>query len=221
MLRVVLYVDGFNLYHALDELNAPQLKWLDLRALGRVFVDPQVHDLVGVKYFSAYATWRADSMMRHRLYVAALEAHGVEAVMGRFKERHRRCPKCDRSYLTHEEKETDVNIGINLVGDAHHNRFDRALLCSNDSDLAPVVAQVRRDFPGKSVRILTPPGRRTSKELVAAAGDRKNVSTIKRIHVERSRLPEKTILPEGKVVAIPARYTFESAAKKPTEPWKT
>ena len=28
--RVAVYVDGFNLYHAIDELRDNQLKWLDL-----------------------------------------------------------------------------------------------------------------------------------------------------------------------------------------------
>ena len=33
MTRIIAYVDGFNLYHAIDNLNRPALKWLDLNAL--------------------------------------------------------------------------------------------------------------------------------------------------------------------------------------------
>lgn len=35
MRGVIVYIDGFNLYHAIDRLNEPSLKWLDLRAVRR------------------------------------------------------------------------------------------------------------------------------------------------------------------------------------------
>jgi hypothetical protein len=28
--RIICFVDGFNIYHALDQLRQPQFKWLDL-----------------------------------------------------------------------------------------------------------------------------------------------------------------------------------------------
>ena len=31
--RVACYVDGFNLYHAIDDLRKPHLKWVNLWAL--------------------------------------------------------------------------------------------------------------------------------------------------------------------------------------------
>jgi len=33
MRNVIAYIDGFNLYHAIDELAQPHLKWLNLWAL--------------------------------------------------------------------------------------------------------------------------------------------------------------------------------------------
>jgi hypothetical protein len=33
MRRVIVYIDGFNLYHAIDDLRKPWLKWLDLQAM--------------------------------------------------------------------------------------------------------------------------------------------------------------------------------------------
>jgi hypothetical protein len=33
MPRVITYIDGFNLYHAVDDLKDQSLKWLDLWAL--------------------------------------------------------------------------------------------------------------------------------------------------------------------------------------------
>lgn len=38
MRKVICFIDGFNLYHAIDNLNQNQLKWLDLRKLALRFV---------------------------------------------------------------------------------------------------------------------------------------------------------------------------------------
>lgn len=62
--RVTVYVDGFNLYHALDDLNQDHLKWLNLWSLSEKLISGN-ETLTEVKYFSAYATWRENSMRRH------------------------------------------------------------------------------------------------------------------------------------------------------------
>ena len=77
MTRVACYVDGFNLYHAVNDLNRPHLKWLDIRALAQSICRPR--DLAKTAYFSAYATWLPDKYARHREYVAALKETGVSA----------------------------------------------------------------------------------------------------------------------------------------------
>lgn len=50
----IVYVDGFNLYHAIDELRQDSLKWLCLRQLAESILRPD-ENLKMVKYFSAYA----------------------------------------------------------------------------------------------------------------------------------------------------------------------
>ncbi len=54
MTKVISYIDGFNLYHASDELNREHLKWVDLWALSQSVVRPN-ETLITVHYFSAYA----------------------------------------------------------------------------------------------------------------------------------------------------------------------
>jgi hypothetical protein len=54
--RVITFVDGFNLYHAIDRLKRQELKWLDLSALSRVFLNSKFEQLIHVFYFSAYAS---------------------------------------------------------------------------------------------------------------------------------------------------------------------
>jgi hypothetical protein len=49
--RVAIYIDGFNLYHAIADLNDDRLKWLNLVALGRSFLREN-ETLVKCQYFT-------------------------------------------------------------------------------------------------------------------------------------------------------------------------
>ena len=72
MIRVAAFIDGFNLYHAVDDLGKQHHKWLDLRKVILCFLDPSRHALQGVYYFSAHATWLPDAHKRHEAYVTIL-----------------------------------------------------------------------------------------------------------------------------------------------------
>jgi len=47
-IRVACFVDGFNLYHAIDEMDREELKWVNLWKLMESFIDPTIHQIVGV-----------------------------------------------------------------------------------------------------------------------------------------------------------------------------
>jgi hypothetical protein len=92
--RVSFYIDGFNLYHAIDELGDATLKWLDLRSLCFSFLRP--HNVLGrLAYFTALNRWNASKRERHLDYIKALEATGVEVIRGSFDRPRRFC-------MTHE-----------------------------------------------------------------------------------------------------------------------
>lgn len=156
MKRAIVYYDGFNLYHAIDDLNAPSLKWVNLWDLSASFLRGN-ETLVGVKYFSAYATWRPDAYARHRHYVRALKAVGVQPILGQFKKRYPNCKSCGSSYTTHEEKESDVNVAIHLVSDALTDQFDRAIVVSADTDLRSAVHMAREMTDNKLIDVVAPP----------------------------------------------------------------
>lgn len=150
MTRVAVYIDGFNLYHAIDDLNKPHLKWLDLNALA-LSLCRDGEQLVKTSYFSAYATWMADAYYRHRQYVSALKTTSVVCHMARFSEKTARCRACGSTWKAHEEKETDVHFSLTFLEDAIDDVFDRAIIISADSDHVPAVRRVRSRFPGKQV----------------------------------------------------------------------
>lgn len=204
-IRVRVYIDGYNLYHAIDRLKEDRLKWLDLRTLMLNFLDIKIHDLLGVHYFSAYATWKFNAYQRHRIYEQALRATGVETVMGKFKEKERSCLKCKDKWIAHEEKETDVNIALHLLDDAYQDRYDEAIIVSQDSDLFPAIKLVKKNFPHKKIKIITPPNLHHSKEMARIVG-KKKLGKIQKIHLERSLLPERITDQNGKQITRPKKY---------------
>jgi uncharacterized LabA/DUF88 family protein len=202
--RVAAFVDGFNLYHAINDTGADYLKWLDLRKLCENFAPLPQWRLDEVFYFSAYATWLPGPYARHRTFVQALESTGVTAIMGEFKEKSRRCRACGNRWRDHEEKETDVNIALWMLRAAGKDRFDRALLVTGDSDLTPAVTMVRELYPEKEIQVLAPlGGQRRSSSLGQATG--RPVKDIKRIHLERSLFPEVVSGATGSLQR-PAKY---------------
>lgn len=200
MPRATCYIDGFNLYHAIHDLDRPHLKWVDLWALA----DSLTRDgetLVAVNYFSAFATWKPGHYARHRAYVQALKINQVTPFMAHFKRKQRACRRCGNSWTDHEEKETDVSIAVKLVEDGFDNVFDRAIVISADSDLAPAIKTVRRRFPKKEVFVAAPPGR------FANARDLNPRLEVTRGRIARHLLPARITNPDdGKIIARPKEY---------------
>lgn len=219
MQRVSCYIDGFNLYHAIDELNYARggslahFKWLCLKSLMATFTDKSQHEITAVKYFSAIQTWMPSKAARHKEYVAALQATGVEIHMGAFKEKQKHCRLCRGTFKGHEEKESDVNFATHLVADAHDDLFDIAYVVTRDSDLAGPLRHIRARFPLKKIRVIAPEWRRHSKELVAIAT---HSSSIREVHLGACRLAEEYRDAEGNALAkCPAEYAIPSAIAPP------
>jgi uncharacterized LabA/DUF88 family protein len=202
--RVQCYIDGFNLYHAVADIGLNHLKWLNLRALSEAFIQPSKEVLHEVFYFTAYAKWLPHAMVRHRAYVKALEAYNVTPIFGHFKEKNMSCKRCGATWISREEKGTDTNFVIQLVQEAHQNRFDKAIIMTADSDMVPAIQMVLDTFPRKEILVCTPPGRyNIAREIRSVVETRK----IKQLHLQNNLLPQKIFCPTGAVVATrPAEY---------------
>jgi uncharacterized LabA/DUF88 family protein len=208
--RVVVYIDGFNLYHAIHDLNQPHLKWLNLLALGKLLVRAKTQRLEAVNYFSAFAnhfqnTPDEPKLRRHRAYVLALEAKGVRCQMGNFAKRNWwfKAKNYRARWRRHEEKQTDVAIGVHLMRDAFLDQFDRALIVSCDADLIPAFAAVKAEFPSKELITVAPPQRPHHRDLLRVADDH---LVIKVSQLERA-LFGRRVVKNGKCVAYrPTSY---------------
>lgn len=163
--RLIVYVDGFNLYHGLHDQAGCRWLWLDLVALAER-LRPR-SDVRLVRYYTAPVLGSPSAQHRQQEYLDALEAHcraSIDIQLGRYQTKMKTCRNCGNSWPEHEEKETDVNIAVGLVSDAAEGSMDAALIISADSDLAPAIRVARRVNPDLFVAAAFPP-KRFSAEL--------------------------------------------------------
>lgn len=213
MVRVNCYVDGFNLYYRFFRNQARRypvqnLKWLDIRAMCERLCGQD--ELGAAYYFTADVLENPedlDQALRQQRYLNALTAYGgVTIVRGQFRARTKagfpvnaRKHGMDRVAIrTFEEKGSDVNIATLLLRDAFLDRFDRAIVISNDSDLALAVSTVVADAD-KPVHI-TSPDLWVVNELQAAASS--NGILRPRI-VRTSQLPNPVVAANGDEIHKP------------------
>ena len=208
--KIAVYVDGFNLYHALKNLKKPYLKWLNIRSLVEKFINQQGEVIDKIYYFSAIATHiNNDVAKRHRVYIEALETFGVQFIEGHFKKKEHTCNIKDRVNLTlykHEEKETDVNIAIHMVRDSLLKKFDKLILITNDTDINPAIEMAKKENPAIEIKLLTPPTYKTHDSLHKAIAPGK-ATVISEKHIELSLLPPSLTKQNGKIIHRPQEYT--------------
>lgn len=194
--RVALYVDGLNLYHGIRSKSWMRFQWLDIGALGtRLLKGGQV--LVSAKYFVArFLQGGIDDGMvdRQDIYLQALGSDDrTQIIEGEFQSKSTQCPECSLERLIFEEKQTDVNIAVELVCDAEDDSFDVAIVVSGDSDLSGPVRTARERHSDKSVVIAFPPNRRSTVLEHAASGH----ITISADSLRNSQLPDTLYSPSG------------------------
>src|SRR5215472_9420152 len=120
MAKIYFFVDGFNLYHALDNLPVSKdhkryhkYKWLSLTRLAQCFITAK-DTIAGIDYFTTLATWDAAKVARHLIFIKAQENDGVNVIYGQFKRKTKFCTLCKKWSVSVEEKQTDVNIALRL-----------------------------------------------------------------------------------------------------------
>lgn len=199
--KVLVYVDGFNMYHGLCDCHDNTLKWLDLWKLGQSLCAAD-EVLVDVYYFSAYATWKGkDVEKRHRDYVRALTSRGVKAVMGKFKAKPARCNSCGQTWSAHEEKETDVHIAIQIIHDAHLQSYDKAILITGDTDQAPTIKKAKAIHPLGEFEVWTPPNRNRGCSALGVSKE------IRKARIANCQLDDRVLAPDGSLlVERPVKY---------------
>ena len=206
MQRVIMYVDGFNLFYGLRAKGWRRYYWLDLRRLAENLLRPG-QQLEAVRYFTARI--EADprdpgNQRRQNAYLEALATiPDIHIHYGYFQSKSQQCYRCGTTWQTYEEKMTDVNIAVELLRDAQDDAFDTAILMSGDGDLAGPLLAVRERYPAKSVVVAFPPKRRSIAMTDAAT----TYFTVGRGRLHNSQLPPIVVREDGFGLTRPTTWT--------------
>lgn len=200
--RVVVYIDGFNLYFGLCDRGWRRFLWLDLAQFAARLLKPgQVS--AGVKYFTARVRDDPGKVQRQSTYLQALEARGgVSIHYGRYQRKARQCRSCNAMWNEYEEKMSDVRLAVELVKDAFTDAFDTAVVVSADADLQPPLELLRELFPTKRVVAVFPPAR-DSFHLRAIAHESFRIG---RARLFKSQLPRVVAKADGFLLRRPIEW---------------
>jgi len=154
------------------------------------------HKDLKIKYFTARVESRENDPgkpQRQDFYLRALRAHcqDIEIIEGKFRTRRSSLPLVEPPHrkvrvLRTEEKGSDVNLAVHLLNDAWRDKYDCAVVVSNDSDLATALRLVREQRE-KCLGLMTPGNRHPSQDLTEYANFHRN---IRRNLLECSQLPD-------------------------------
>lgn len=161
--RVTFYVDGFNFYYGLKRMKRVdqqwrQYYWIDVVKLFEQFLGPD-QELVKVIYFTA-SPLDPDKSSRQSAFLnanALLNPEKFEIVRGKYINKTIQCPNCHTAINRPEEKKTDVNLSVRMMGDSLKNETDIIVLVSADTDLIPPLDFILKNFTDKKVKVYFPP----------------------------------------------------------------
>ena len=165
--RVIVYVDGFNLYFGLLGAGFINCKWLNINKLAKNILHIN-QELVEIKYFTSRVSNNPDKQKRQTTYIEALESVGIKIFYGHYQSDTTECRQCGNIWPTFHEKMTDVNIATQMMIDAFQDRYDMAMLISGDSDLVPPIKTIHYLFKDKRVFVAFPPKRHNSSVALVA-----------------------------------------------------
>ena len=162
-MATIAYIDGFNFHYG--AVKGTSNKWVDLEAVCRRLLPRD--DIVKIRYFTARIAERPDDPqrpVRQDIYLRALGTNPlIEIHFGHFVTRRTRLPLAKPTQglppvvevVKQEEKGSDVNLATHLVADAFQRRCTKAVVISNDADLAEPVRVVQSEC-GMPVEVVNP-----------------------------------------------------------------
>lgn len=174
-LRTRVYVDGYNFYYGCLRATPYKwldlLSLFESHILPSALIEDRGHQLVcdllplGIKYFTAVIVEQAakadDSVSCQARYHTALsKLHGtrIELIKGYYSlteskskivdpDDPKRWPRfCQEITVWKlEEKQTDVNLALQLYHDALTGQVDHVVVATNDTDIAPALRMIREN----------------------------------------------------------------------------
>jgi uncharacterized LabA/DUF88 family protein len=199
--RVIVYIDGFNLYFGMREAGFDHCRWLNLKKLIENLLQPN-QELKEIKYFTSRVSNNPDKQKRQSIYIDALESEKIKIIYGNYQDGSEECDRCGHIWRTAKEKMTDVNIATAMMIDGFKDEYDMAMLISGDSDLVPPIKSIHENFKNKRVFIAFPPKRHNSSMALVAKGS----LIIGRKKLVDSQFDDEVISKTGYKLKIPTSW---------------
>lgn len=165
-MKVAALIDGFNLYHSMDNQRYRKYKWLNFSKLFRKYVNSkdklEIHYFTTINYedvidFKINKERSEGKLKRHLELIRAEESKGVFVHYGYFKDTNFECEKCGHRTRIRKEKQTDVGIGAYLAYLAFSRNIDKFIILSADTDLISAIKLVKQNAEEKIINLLLPP----------------------------------------------------------------
>ena len=207
-MRAYVYVDGFNMYYR--ALKGGPYKWLNLHEVAQCLLNPE-DKVKCIRYFTARVSPRAgdpDAPRRQQILFNALKTLPTLKIhYGSFLPKIKRRPLVSNpkqfvDVHDTEEKGSDVNLATHLVNDAWHDRFDVALVVSQDTDLVEPMRIVRTERH-KTVGLIWMDGRVPNKNMAGVASF---VRHLKKADLAACQFPDPIHLKNGTTISKPAGW---------------
>ena len=205
------FVDGLNLYHGLRDGGLLKFRWLDVECMmDSLAADAGASlqmslDVQRVVYCTSPVADK-QAARRQATYLQALEQHctRIEVRRGKYEPKTRECHNCGARVEIQSEKQTDVNLAVEMVMEATKPpglRTEVQLLVTGDTDLIPAVRAVRTY--GVEVVAIAPPHRGRARESFGAVAS-KTLRVFRR-HLRDNPLPDPVLSPADDGVPYPIR----------------
>lgn len=207
MQKVCVYIDGFNFYNGLRDNDWRHYYWLDIIKMANNILAElhSEHKLVRVYYFSA-PPYRHESKRRRQkiFFDANVLGKDFKLILGYHKDKSKRCRNCNAKISISEEKQTDINIVLEMFKGAVKKECDLSILVSGDTDMIPVVQAIKSVSPNHKIMVFFPPARKTN-QIIGHVDGWRDLSKFEKIFSD-SLLPEKIELENKSKLIIPDKW---------------
>ena len=154
--RVNIYVDGFNFYYGIKSKKWKKYYWLEIVKFFDQFIKPY-QELLNVYYFTAVPK-NSGKKDRQDLFFSANKLNPrFKLIFGKYLEKPIRLG--GKTFKTYEEKQTNVNIAVEMIRNVVFDKYDITILVSADSDLLPPINFIRELSPNHKIFVFFPPNR--------------------------------------------------------------
>ena len=155
MSKVVLFIDGENLRHYIEDVlkkthkkREPSILKVNLKELFKIVlsnikINKMIYYSAKLKEYKETLNRSKELIQKQRALKAKLQNQGFTYIMGGYV-RPQKVVIDKKEKIIFKEKGVDVKLAVDLVSMACDKTIDTAVICSSDSDLQPAIKEVKQ-----------------------------------------------------------------------------